>query len=163
VPGSTTFIAVASAEDPRVLEARTLLLEYAESLDVDLSFQNFDQELSNFPASYLPPSGALLLADRDGQLAGSVAMRELARGICEMKRLYVRPAFRGKGVGHDLAVAIIDAARGMRYRHMRLDTLPGMEDAQRLYRTLGFREIAAYYENSVPGTRYLERDLRQTT
>ena len=163
MPASITIIAGKSVDVPRVGEARTLLLEYARSLNVDLSFQNFDQELTDFPASYLPPTGALLLATRDDRLAGSVAMRELQTGICEMKRLYVRPAFRGFGVGRDLAVAIIDAARDLSYQSMRLDTLPGMDDAQDLYRTLGFREIAAYYENPIPGTRYLERDLRRTT
>ncbi len=157
---STTIIAVTSADDPRVVEARILLLEYADSLDVDLSFQNFDQELSDFPGSYMPPTGALLLASRGGKLAGSVAMRKLDAEACEMKRLYVRSGSRGLGVGRELAVAVIDAARDLGYRRMRLDTLAGMDDAQGLYRTLGFREIAAYYENPVPGTRYLELDLR---
>ena len=137
-----------------------LLLEYTESLDVDLSFQNFDQELREFPGGYLPPSGALLLATRSGKLTGSVAMRQLDAEACEMKRLYVRPGSRGLGVGRALAVAVIDAARDRGYRQMRLDTLAGMDDAQGLYRTLGFREIGAYYENPVPGTRYLELDLR---
>ncbi len=137
-----------------------LLLEYTESLGVDLSFQNVDQELSEFPGSYILPSGALLLAARSGKLAGSVAMRKLDGASCEMKRLYVRPGSRGFGVGRALAIAVIDAARDRGYRQMRLDTLPGMDDAQGLYRTLGFREIAAYYENPVPGTRYLELDLR---
>ena len=139
-----------------------LLLEYTESLGVDLSFQNFDDELAAFPISYLPPTGALLLCSRDGQVAGSVAMRGLGDGICEMKRLYVRPGFRGRGVGRELAVAVIGAARGAGYRTMRLDTLPGMDDAQRLYRLLGFAEIDAYYENPVPGTKYLELDLRES-
>ncbi len=137
-----------------------LLLEYTESLGVDLSFQNVDQELSEFPGSYMPPTGALLLASRGGKLTGSVAMRRLDAETCEMKRLYVRPGSRGLGVGRALAIAVIDAARDMGYRQMRLDTLAGMDDAQGLYRTLGFREIAAYYENPVPGTRYLELDLR---
>ena len=160
VPASITIIAVASADDARVSEARALLLEYAESLDVDLSFQKFDQELSEFPGNYMLPTGALLLATRDGHLAGSVATRRLDGETCEMKRLYVRPDFRGLGIGRDLAAAIIDAARDLSYRKMRLDTLPGMDDARGLYRTLGFREIAAYYENPVPGTRYLELELR---
>ena len=163
MPAPIKLSAVSSADDPRLTEARTLLLEYAESLDVDLAFQNFDQELSDFPANYLPPTGALLLASRDERLAGSVAMRRLDQGICEMKRLYVRPAFRGLGVGRDLAVAIIAAARGAGYTHMRLDTLPAMGDAQRLYGILGFREIAAYYENPIPGSKYLELDLRSST
>lgn len=158
-----TLSAVTSAEDARVEDARTLLLEYAESLDVDLAFQNFDQELSDFPAGYLPPGGALLLATHAQELAGSIAMRALDDQTCEMKRLYVRAAFRGLGIGHALAVAVIDAAKRTGYRHMRLDTLPGMDDAQRLYGALGFREIGAYYENPVPGTRYLELDLRRTS
>ncbi len=162
MPESTTLTAVTSADDGHAARARTLLLEYAESLDVDLSFQNFDRELSDFPAGYLPPSGALILAIRGEQLAGSVAMRKLDAETCEMKRLYVRADFRGLGVGRELAVAIIDAAGDRGYRRMRLDTLPGMEGAQRLYRTLGFREIAAYYESPVSGTRFLELDLRQS-
>ncbi len=160
MPPSNTIVAIVSADDPRVAQARRLLLEYTESLDVDLSFQNVDQELSEFPGGYMPPAGALLLASRSGKLAGSVAMRKLDAQACEMKRLYVRPGSRGLGVGRALAVAVIDAARDMGYRRMRLDTLAGMDDAQGLYRTLGFREIAAYYENPVPGTRYLELDLR---
>jgi ribosomal protein S18 acetylase RimI-like enzyme len=145
-----------------VADARVLLLEYTESLGVDLSFQNFDEELSAFPESYLPPTGALLLCSRDGSLAGSVAMRGLDDDICEMKRLYVRPGFRSRGVGRELAVAVIGAARDAGYRSMRLDTLPGMDDAQRLYRLLGFNEIDAYYENPVPGTKYLELNLRES-
>jgi len=132
VPAPTTIITVTSADHARVSQARTLLLEYAESLGVDLSFQNFDQESNAFPGAYLPPTGALLLATRDGQLAGGIAMRRLDRETCEMKRLYVRPDFRGFGVGRDLAAAIIDAARDLSYRKIRLDTLPGMDGAQRL-------------------------------
>jgi ribosomal protein S18 acetylase RimI-like enzyme len=160
VPSTTTLVAVTTAEDARVEEARALLLEYVESLGVDLSFQNFDLELAEFPAGYLPPGGALLLATRDERVAGGVAMRKLDDETCEMKRLYVRLEFRGSGVGRELAVAIIDVAKSTGYRRMRLDTLPGMHDAQRLYRALGFREITAYYENPVPGTRYMELDLR---
>jgi len=155
--------AVSSADDPRLAQARTLLLEYADSLDVDLAFQNFEQELSEFPANYLPPAGALLLADHDQLLAGSVAMRRLDEQICEMKRLYVRPGFRGFGIGRILAAAIIEAGKDAGYCYMRLDTLPGMGDAQRLYGILGFREIPAYYENPIAGTRYLELDLRSLT
>ncbi len=137
-----------------------LLLEYTDSLGVDLSFQNVDRELSEFPGRYMPPGGALLLASHGGKLAGGVAMRKLEAEACEMKRLYVRPDVRGLGVGRTLAVAVIQAARDCGYRKMRLDTLAGMDDAQGLYKTLGFREIAAYYENPVPGTRYMELDLR---
>jgi ribosomal protein S18 acetylase RimI-like enzyme len=159
VPSTTTLVAVTAGDDARVEQARTLLLEYVESLGVDLSFQNLDQELAEFPCAYLPPAGALLIAICDERLAGSIAMRRLDDRTCEMKRLYVRREFRGLGVGRALAVAIVDAARSRDYRHMRLDTLPGMDDAQRLYRELGFREIPAYYENPVAGTRYMELDL----
>ena len=156
----TTLVTVASEDDARVGEARALLSEYARSLDVDLSFQGFERELRDFPAGYLPPEGALILAFHDARLAGSVAMRRLDVRTCVMKRLYLRPEFRGLGVGRALAVAVIEAARSAGYRRMWLDTLPGMHDAQRLYRALGFREIDAYYENPVAGTRYMELDLR---
>jgi len=159
---STTLASVTSEDDPHIGAARALLAEYARSLDVDLSFQNFDRELAAFPADYLPPDGALILAFRDAQLAGSVAMRRLESDLCEMKRLFVRAHFRGLGLGHDLAAAVIETARLAGYQRMRLDTLPGMHDAQRLYRALGFREIDAYYENPVPGTRYMELDLRDS-
>ena len=156
----TTLVTVASEDDPRVGEARALLSEYARSLGVDLSFQGFDRELETFPAGYLPPDGALILAIHGTHLAGSVAMRRLDERICEMKRLYLRPEFRGRGLGRELAAAVVDAACASGYRWMRLDTLPDMHDAQRLYRALGFREIDAYYENPVAGTRYMELDLR---
>lgn len=160
MPATTLLHAVISGDDARVAQARVLLLEYTQSLGVDLSFQNFERELADFPARYLPPDGALLIASHAERLAGSIAMRRLDEDACEMKRLYVRPEFRGLGVGRRLAGAVIDTARSIGYRHMRLDSLPGMDDAQRLYRDLGFREIGAYYENPIPGTRYLELDLR---
>jgi putative acetyltransferase len=160
VPESTLLTTLSPGDEARVADARALLLEYVESLEVDLSFQNFDRELADFPASYLPPAGALVIATRDGWLAGSIALRKLDAACCEMKRLYVRPDYRGLGVGRELSTAIIDAAKGLGYRRMRLDTLPGMQGAQSLYQTLGFREIAPYYENPIPGTRYLELDLR---
>lgn len=159
MPEPSTITTIASATDPRVAEARVLLLEYSDSLGIDLSYQNFDQELAEFPGIYLPPRGALLLADRDGELAGSVAMRELEADVSEMKRLYVRPDFRGLGIGYELATTVIGVAKRAGYRCMRLDTLPDMSDAQRLYRSLGFREIAPYYRSPVPGTVYLEIDL----
>ena len=158
--GPTKITAVTSSDDPRVGQARSLLLEYVNSLGVDLSFQNVERELADFPASYLPPGGALLLATHAERLAGSIAMRALDDRVCEMKRLYLRPEFRGLGIGRKLAVAIMDTARGMDYQRMRLDTLPGMDDAQRLYHALGFKQIEPYYENPIPGTRYLELDLR---
>ena len=163
MPDATTLTAIGAADDAHLAQARILLLEYAESLDVDLAFQNFDRELAEFPGNYLPPAGALILASRDGDLAGSVAMRRLDAETCEMKRLYVRPAYRGFGVGRELADAVIDSAKSAGYSRMRLDTLLGMGDAQRLYGILGFREIPAYYENPIPGSRYMELDLRSPT
>src|SRR5215207_11509827 len=105
--------------------ARTLFQEYAAGLGISLCFQNFDRELANLPGDYAPPDGRLLLAMEDDQLAGCIAMRKLEPGVCEMKRLFLRPAYRGKGLGTILVEAIIDEALNIGYTHMRLDTLPG--------------------------------------
>jgi len=132
---------------------RVLFLEYAHSLGVDLSFQNFDEELASLPGDYDP----ILLAHWDGELAGCVAMHPFGEpGICEMKRLYLRPQFRGKSIGKQLALRIIDEARNRRYRAMRLDTLPAMHDAKAMYEALGFRDIAPYRFNPIEGTRFME-------
>jgi GNAT superfamily N-acetyltransferase len=133
-----------------------LFREYAETLGLDLTFQGFDLELAELPGGYARPRGRLLVACLDGKTAGCVALRPLTDAICEMKRLFVRPSARGGGVGRTLAQAVIDAAREVGYERMRLDTLPQMVEAQPLYESLGFRDIAAYYENPVAGTRYLE-------
>jgi putative acetyltransferase len=132
------------AESPaQVAQARELFLEYAQSLGVDLCFQNFEQELAGLPGHYAPPEGRLLLAEYDGQLAGCVALHPWEPGVCEMKRLYLRPSFRGKGLGRVIAEEIIAEARSIGYRSMRLDTIePIMKDAVKMYRKLGFREIA---------------------
>jgi GNAT superfamily N-acetyltransferase len=142
-----------------VREARALFEEYAAGLGVDLSFQGFEEELRTLPGDYAPPRGVLLLAvEAEGPL-GCVALRAVDEETAEMKRLYLRPAARGRGLGRQLAEAILAEASRLGYRRVRLDTLPGMESAQSLYLALGFHEIPAYRFNPVPGTRFLERDL----
>eukprot|EP01034_Spumella_vulgaris_P046580 gene46580-58079_t len=140
-----------------------LVREYAGSLGFSLDYQNFEAELADLATKYGPPGGALLLARVDGAAAGTVALRELAAGIGEMKRLYVRPDFRtlrledGNSIGRALAHRIVEAARACGHRRLRLDTIgPKMEAAIKLYRTMGFTEIAPYYPSPVPGTVYME-------
>ena len=145
--------------DADVAAARALFAEYAASLDVDLAFQGFAEELAALPAGYEAPTGTLLLADRDGAPIGCAAVRALEGGTCELKRLFVRPSARGLGLGRTLTERALERARELGYRRVRLDTLPSMSAAFALYRELGFREIAPYRFNPVPGTRYLERDL----
>jgi putative acetyltransferase len=142
-----------------VEEVRALFLEYADSLDFDLCFQGFDDEIADFPGRYAPPAGELLLAEADGAVAGAVGARPLDDGVCEMKRLYVRPGFRGRAIGRGLAAAIVDWARQAGYRTMRLDTLGSMAAAQALYRELGFRPTGAYYDNPKDDLFYFELDL----
>ncbi|HJP93327.1 MAG TPA: GNAT family N-acetyltransferase [Pyrinomonadaceae bacterium] len=143
--------------DEDIRNARMLFEEYAASLGISLCFQNFDHELATLPGDYAPTDGRLLLAADGDQLAGCVALRKHAHGVCEMKRLFLRPAYRGQGLGRVLVDSIIDEARKLGYTHMRLDTLPGrMDQAIALYRSVGFVEIAPYYENPVPDAKFME-------
>ena len=142
---------------------RDLFTEYAAQLEVDLGFQDFDAELTGLPGEYCAPRGALLLALVDGQLAGCCAMRPLDAldypNACEMKRLYVRKAFRRFGIGRQLAQGILDAAQVAGYHHLVLDTLSDMESARALYEDLGFESIPPYYHNPIAGAHYLKVDL----
>jgi GNAT superfamily N-acetyltransferase len=129
-------------------------------LGIDLSFQDFAHEISTFPGAYASPGGAILLAEVDGVIEGCVALRPFEPpAIAELKRLYVRPSGRGHGLGRALTTRALEAARSAGYRRVRLDTLPGMSAARELYRQMGFREIAAYRHNPVPGTSFLEYEL----
>lgn len=150
------FAAATAADRDR---ARALLAEYAASLDFDLDFQGFAAELAAFPGDYAPPRGRVLLAEAGGEAVGCVCLRPLDEDVCEMKRLYVRPARRGAGVGRRLAAALVDEARRLGYARMRLDTVAAMTAANALYRSLGFREIPPYRHNPLPGALFFERDL----
>ena len=138
---------------------RELFTEYSRALNVDLCFQGFAQELAELPGRYAPPDGRLFLLVEGGLNAGCVSLRKISDGVCEMKRLYLRREFRRKGAGRVLAKASIDAAREIGYQRMRLDTLPSMKEAIELYRSLGFREIEPYYDNTSAGTIFLELNL----
>lgn len=141
---------------------RAMFQEYADSLGLDLAFQNFSQELADLPGNYSPPSGCILLATVDGRPAGCVALRPQGDGVCEMKRLYVRSQHRGLGLGRKLAVQVIQEARNLGYVRIRLDTIPSkMGSAVSLYGDLGFETTPPYCENPFPDARFMELDLRQ--
>jgi putative acetyltransferase len=156
---STVQIRLAeSAED--ITRVRRLFLEYAESLGFSLCFQGFDQELAELPGKYAPPTGRLYLAECDGEIAGCIALKKLGEGECEMKRLYVRPNFRGKRVGKTLVEKLLDEARSMGYRTMYLDTIATkMAEAVAIYRSIGFVECPPYYHNPQPDALYMVLDL----
>jgi putative acetyltransferase len=144
------------AEGPDLETIRRLFLEYAASLDFSLCFQSFEAELASLPGDYAPPGGCLYLALVDDVPAGCVGLHELEPAICEMKRLYVRPEFRGLGLGRKLAIAAILAAHVIGYNRMRLDTLKSMVEAHALYRALGFYDIDPYRPNPLPDAVYME-------
>jgi putative acetyltransferase len=158
VENSLEFIR--AVDPPTIAQVRQLFLEYAQSLNFSLCFQNFDEELATLPGAYSAPGGSLLLAQRAGAAAGCVALRKLQDKICEMKRLYVRPEMRGLGVGKMLVDRVIADARAIGYERMRLDTVaPAMNDAITMYRRRGFREIPPYCANPQAGALYMELDL----
>jgi carbonic anhydrase len=138
---------------------RQLFREYERDLPFDLSFQSFDRELAELPGRYARPAGCMFLATWDAELAGCVALRQIGEGVCEMKRLYVRPALRGRGIGRALAEAIVEEARRIGYKRMRLDTV--LEPAKRLYCSLGFREIPPYQYVPIQSVVFMELDLQQ--
>ena len=150
----TTIRQAESARD--VATARSLFQEYADWLSIDLSYQDFERELATLPGAYAPPKGRLLLAEIDGTVGGCIALRPLEPGIGEVKRLYLRGAFRGRGVGRRLARTVVDEARAIGYRALRLDTLARLTEANALYASLGFRPIAPYYQNPHEGVLYYE-------
>jgi ribosomal protein S18 acetylase RimI-like enzyme len=150
--GNIAIVPVAGA-GPQLEAVRGLFLEYAQSLGFSLCFQGFDQELASLPGGYAPPAGCLLLATVDDAVAGCVGVRKLDAGRCEMKRLYVRPEYRGEGLGRVLAEKIIAKARSAGYRTMYLDTLPVMAAAQKLYESMGFATCAPYSDSPTCGAR----------
>jgi len=154
------MIQIHTARFPEQVEAvRGIFREYAESLGIDLSFQQFDAELADLPGKFAAPRGRVLLAYHTGELIGCVALRPIDETVCEMKRLYVRPSGRGLQAGKQLATLICATARELEYSRIRLDTLPTMHAALRLYASLGFEPIPAYVFNPIPGAIFLECDL----
>ena len=159
MPNGFAILPIESGD--QVDSVRALFREYGTSLGFSLCFQSFDAELASLPGEYAPPDGRLLLTLCESSPAACVAMRKLDDGICEMKRLYVRPEFRGHGLGRDWVLTLIAQARLCQYAKMRLDTIvASMTEAVGLYRSMGFREIPPYCRNPIPGAVYLELDLK---
>lgn len=146
-------------KDWQYQQVHELFVEYVDSLGVDLSFQNIEEELRNIPREYAPPQGCILMAIYGEEVAGCVALRKLDEQLGEMKRLYVRPDYKGKKIGKSLATSMIEEAKIRGYHYMRLDTLPTMEQAISLYHSLGFYTIPPYRFNPIEGTHYMELKL----
>lgn len=156
------MINIVEANTKELIEqTKELIREYAQSLEFDLEFQDFEKELEDFPGQYTLPQGCLYVALDENQPIGCVALRDLGQGICEMKRLYVRPNSRGQKVGKLLAEVVIKAARDMGYDYMRLDTIPSMKQANMLYNALGFKQIAPYRFNPIEGATFFELNLNE--
>jgi len=153
------FEIVPALDVDSVRACRELFAEYERGLGVSLCFQDFERELATLPGDYAPPAGRLFLALAAGEPAGCIALRSIAPGVAEMKRLYVRPPFRAIGLGRALAERLIEEARAIGYRAMKLDTLPSMRPAQALYAALGFRDAPRYNDNPVDGVRFMALDL----
>jgi putative acetyltransferase len=150
---------VEARSDAQLISVRQLFLEYSRSLEIDLCFQGFERELAELPGRYARPTGRLLLALQGNETVGCVALRSIDDGTCEMKRLYVRPAFKGQGIGRVLAESALTAARCIGYKKMRLDTLASMKEAISLYQSFGFRHIDPYYDNPSDCAIFMELDL----
>ena len=158
------FSIIDAHDDEYLAAVRTLFRSYESSLDTNPCFQDFEKELTSLPGRYAPPDGCLLLAEVSSKYAGCVALRKMAEGVCEMKRLYVDPEFRGQGIGICLIQEVIERAPKMGYQFMRLDTLPVMEKAITLYDSLGFIDISSSIQPTLAGVRYMQLDLdRRTT
>ena len=155
----STPVTIREATPEDVETVRRLFREYAAWLDVDLSFQSFDQELAGLPQPYARPDGFLLFAESAGTVIGCVAAKKLGDRLAEAKRLYVVTEYRGRGIGRQLMEQLLRETQKIGYRAVRLDTLPQMQAARALYEALGFRRIAAYYHNPIAGTVYMERPL----
>jgi len=154
---------ICAARLPNEIPAiKGLFQEYADSLNFELDFQDFREELATLPGKYAPPLGSILVARDNGETVGCVAVRPLGEEICEMKRLYVKPAHRGKRLGRELALAIIEEAKRLGYKAMRLDTVVAMKEASALYKALGFQPIDAYYYNPLRGAMYFELKLGES-
>jgi len=157
--GDIRMCCVSSPANPLVIAGRQLFREYADEIQVDLSFQNFAEELAEMPGKYSPPTGRLFVVLYKDEPAGCVAIRPFSTNTCELKRLYVRKEYRGTRIGHQLARTAINAAREIGYEAIYLDTLPPMTAAIALYESLGFREILPYYDSPISGSRFMTLDL----